>query len=80
MINVILRGKVSQILNDMILAGHANMKSEAIRLAILNFGEHVTEEAMVSAKLDRVNKEIKEGKRKLLNLRDALGAYVEYTK
>jgi hypothetical protein len=78
--NVTLRGKVQQILNDMIVAGYANTKSEAIRLAILNFGEHVTEEAMVSEKLNRINNEIKEGKRKLLNSKEALGVYAKYTK
>ncbi len=78
--NVTLRGKVSQILNDMVTAGYANTKSEAIRLAILNFGEHVTEEATVSEKLNRINKEIKEGKRKLLNSKQALGTYAKYVK
>jgi len=64
----------------MVAAGYANTKSEAIRFAILNFGEHVSEEAMVSERLSRINKDIKEGKRKLLNSKEALGTYAKYTK
>ena len=79
--NVTLRGRVSQILEDMIAAGYANTKSEAIRLAILNFGEkHVDEGLMVKAKIDKINKEIKGGKRKLLNSKKALGDYAKYAK
>ena len=78
--NVTLRGRVRQILDTMIERGYANTKSEAIRLAILNFGEHFTEEALVNEKLDRINKEIKEGKRKLLNSKEALGVYAKYVK
>jgi Arc/MetJ-type ribon-helix-helix transcriptional regulator len=77
--NVILRGKVHQMLEDMISEGYANTKSEAIRLAILTFGEqHNVEETMVKKKLDRINKEIREGKRKTLNSKEALGTYAKY--
>ena len=37
--NVNLRGKVLQILEDIVAEGYANTKSEAIRLAILEFGK-----------------------------------------
>ena len=79
--NVNLRGRVRQILDDMISAGYANTKSEAIRLAIINFGEkHVSEEAMEERKLNRFEREIKEGKRKLLGSREALGVYAKHVK
>ncbi len=79
--NVTLRGRVRQILDNMVQEGYANTKSEAIRLAILNFGEeHIEEEVMVKAKLDKINKEIKEGKRKLLSSKEALGVYAKYVK
>lgn len=79
--NVTLRGRIRQILDTMIKEGYANTKSEAIRLAILNFGEdHISEEIMVKEKLDRIDKEIKEGKRKVLNSKEALGVYAKYVK
>ena len=76
-----LRGRIRDILDSMIKEGYANTKSEAIRLAILNFGEeHIDEEIMVKEKLDRIDKEIKEGKRKVLNSKEALGVYAKYLK
>ncbi len=79
--NVTLRGKTRQILDDMIAEGYANTKSEAIRLAILSFGdEHQVEEAMVKKKLDRINSEIRERKRKLIGTREALGVYAKHVK
>jgi Arc/MetJ-type ribon-helix-helix transcriptional regulator len=72
--NVTLRGRVSQVLDFLVEKGYANTKSEAIRLAILNYGEEV----MVKRKLDRIDREIKEGKRKALNAREALGEYAKY--
>ncbi|GEM_PF-3590664 len=35
---------------------------------------------LVNGKLDRINREIKQGKRKLLNSEEALGEYVKYLK
>lgn len=79
--NVTLKGRVQQILDVMVKEGYANTKSEAIRFAILSFGEeHVSEEIVVKEKLDRINKEIKEGKRKVLKSKEALGAYAKYVK
>jgi Arc/MetJ-type ribon-helix-helix transcriptional regulator len=76
-----LRGRILQILDDMIEEGYANTKSEAIRFAILNFGEkHIKEEIMVKEKLDRIDKEIREGKRKALGSKEALGVYAKYVK
>ena len=79
--NVTLRGKTRQILDDMIAEGYANTKSEAIRLAILSFGdEQQVEKAMVKKKLDRINSEIRERKRKLIGTREALGVYAKHVK
>lgn len=79
--NVTLRGKTRQILESMIAEGYANTKSEAIRLAILSFGdEHRVEEVMVRKRLDRINNEIREGKRKLVGKKAALGIYAKHVK
>jgi len=74
--NVILRGITRTILDHMVEKGYANTQSEAIRLAIINFGkEHFDEIAMVNNKLDLIDNEIKSGKSKLLNVDEALGKY-----
>ncbi len=79
--NVTIRGRIQQILDSMVKEGYANTKSEAIRLAILQFGdEHIGEEIMVNEKLDKIDREIREGRRKTLSSKGALGAYVKYVK
>ena len=79
--NVIFKCKSSQIINEMVAKGYANTKSEAIRLAVITFGrEHLSEVELVNRKLDRLDKEISEGKRKLLTPEEALGEYAKYLK
>ncbi len=79
--NVILRGKTKEILEDMVEDGYANTQSEAVRLAIINFGEdHFNEEEMVNRKLDLIDEQIKKGKRKLLKADKGLGKYAKYLK
>ncbi len=79
--NVTLRGRVQQILDIMIEEGYANTKSEAIRLAILDFGEkRANEWLLVKEKLDTIDNEIREGRRQVLNARQALGAYAKHVK
>jgi Arc/MetJ-type ribon-helix-helix transcriptional regulator len=79
--NVTLRNRMLQILDIMVKEGYANTKSEAIRIAILNFGEkYIGEEVLVEARLDRIDSEIKAGKRRLLNTKEALGEYAKYVK
>lgn len=79
--NVNLRGRIEQILNDMVREGYANTKSEAIRLAILTFGErHADEQSLVKEKLDKIDREISEGKRGVLSAKDALGSYAKHVK
>ena len=65
----------------MIEEGYANTKSEAIRLAILDFGEkRVNEGLLVKEKLDTIDNEIRGGRRRVLNARQALGVYAKHVK
>lgn len=79
--NVILRGKTKEIAETMVEEGYANTQSEAIRLALVDFGQHhLGEVELVNKKLDKIDQEIKEGKRKLLKADEALGSYAKYAK
>ncbi len=79
--NVILRGKTKEIVKSMVEEGYANSQSEAVRMAIIDFGQHhLSEVEMVNKKLDRLDQEIKSGKRKLLNADEALGEYAKHLK
>ena len=79
--NVALRGKTKEIVETMVEEGYANTQSEAVRLAIIKFGEeHLGEEEMVSNKLDRIDAQISSGKRKLLNAKQALGVHAKHLK
>ena len=79
--NIVLRGRTKQILESMVEEGFANTRSEAVRLAVISFGEeHFSEEELVNRKLDVLDGKIKEGKRKLLNADQALGSYSKYLK
>ena len=79
--NVILRGKTKEIAETMVEEGYANTQSEAVRLALVDFGQHYLGEVeQVNKKLDKIDQEIKEGKRKLLNTDEALGSYAKYAK
>lgn len=79
--NVILRGKTKDIVKTMVEEGYVNSQSEAIRLALVNFGERFLGEVeIVNRKLDRIDQDIKVGKRKLLDSGQALGEYAKYLK
>ena len=79
--NVTLRGRTKEIVESMVEEGFANTQSEAIRLAIVNFGEKcLGETELVNRKLDRIDLEISAGKRKLLNAKQALGKYSKHLK
>lgn len=79
--NVILKGKTKAIAETMVEKGFANTQSEAVRLALVNFGkEFLSEELMVNRKLDFIDREIKDGRRKLLNADQALGKYAKHLK
>ncbi len=79
--NVDFRGRTKQVLESMVEKGYANTQSEAARLAIIQFGEeHFSEVELVNKTLDRIDQDIKEGKRKLLNADQALGKYAKHLK
>jgi len=79
--NVDFRGRTKQILENMVGEGYANTQSEAARLAIIQFGEeHFNEVELVNRKIDRIDQDIKAGKRKLLNADQALGEYAKHLK
>ncbi|MFH0714383.1 MAG: hypothetical protein V1847_02200 [Candidatus Diapherotrites archaeon] len=76
--NVILKGKTKAIVETMVEEGYANSQSEAIRLAIVNFDKDRMKEAdLVNQKLDRIDRDIQSGKRKLLTAKQALGKYAK---
>jgi Arc/MetJ-type ribon-helix-helix transcriptional regulator len=79
--NVILKGKAKLIAQTMVKEGFANSQSEAVRLALFNFGkECLTEDELVAKKMDRIDQEVKSGKRKLLSEKEALGKYADLLK
>jgi Arc/MetJ-type ribon-helix-helix transcriptional regulator len=79
--NVNLRGKALQALENMVAEGYANTKSEAIRLAILNFGRKASSaDELVERKLDKIDREISAGRRKLLNADEAMGRYAKHVR
>ncbi len=79
--NVILRGRTKEILETMVEEGFANSQSEAIRMAIVDFGQHyLSETELVNRKLDLIDQGIKTGKRKLLGAGQALGRHSKYVK
>ncbi|MBU2100293.1 hypothetical protein KKG83_03315 [Candidatus Micrarchaeota archaeon] len=79
--NVIFRGKTKEILESMVKEGYANTQSEAVRLAVIDFGEHhLSEVELVNRKLDKLNKDIEEGKSRLLDPKEALGKYAKFLK
>lgn len=78
---MVLRGRTKQIVETMVDKGYANSQSEAVRMAIVDFGQHHLSEAeLVNRKLDRIDQDIKVGKRRLLNADEALGEYSKHVK
>lgn len=79
--NVILKGKAKEIAQTMVKEGFANSQSEAVRLALFNFGkECLKEDELIAQKMDQIDQEIKSGKRKLLSEKEALGKYADLLK
>jgi len=79
--NVTFRGRTKEVLESMVEKGYANTQSEAARLAVIQFGEeHFDEVALVNRKLDKLNKDIEEGKSRLLTPEEALGKYAKFLK
>lgn len=79
--NVVLKGVADEILEKMIDKGYATTKSEAIRLALITFDkENLTENELVTRKLDEIDYQIKKNKRTLLNDAQAFAEYAKYIK
>jgi len=82
-LNMKLEGYPEEILEEMVHKGIASSKTEAIRLALLHYNEHFGIKAMdqyledraVIKKIQHMEKEVKEGKRKTLTEEEALGKY-----
>ncbi len=78
-----LEGLPEEILEEMVHKGIASNKTEAIRLALLHYNEHFgirvmkqyLEDQSVIKKITAMEKEVKEGKRKVLSEEDVLKKY-----
>ncbi len=76
-------GFPEHLINRMIELGLASTKTEAIKLAILDYNEHhkidsleqYIEDMMAVKKMRQVDKEIEEGKSKVLSEKDVLKKY-----
>lgn len=82
-LNMKLEGFPEEILNEMVHKGIASNKTEAIRLMILDYNkqygikkmdEYLEDQAIIK-KIKTMEKEVKEGKRKVLNEEDVLKKY-----
>ncbi len=73
--NISLTGIPLEIINKMVKLGFARTRSEAIRYAILYFGETkhlLDEDLLVKRKLDKIDKEISRGRRRTISYKEAL--------
>jgi len=82
-LNMKIDGFPEEILEEMVNKGIASNKSEAVRLALLHYNEHFRIKAMeqyledqaVIKKMKQMDKEVKEGKRKVLSEEEVLKKY-----
>lgn len=75
-----LEGMQEMILNKLMEMGFYKTKSEAIRAAVLGLGKEYKviqelEDELVIKKLQKIDKEIKEGKRKLVSFEEVAKQY-----
>lgn len=83
MINLKIEGLSEEIVNELVDKRVVSNKSEAIRLMILDYNEHhgiktvsqYLEDRAVIKKIQSMEKEVKEGKRKILHEEDVLKKY-----
>lgn len=81
MINLKLEGFPEEILNLMVERKIASNKTEAIRLALFHYNEHFKikemrqylEDELVVRKIQAMEKDVKQGKKKMLSAKEALG-------
>ncbi len=70
-------GFPEEVINEMLAKKIATNKTEAIRVAIMDYNEHHQlkrlSEPLAVKKMRQIDKEIKEGKRKVLTAKEALG-------
>ena len=85
LINIKLDGFPETILNRMVELGIASNKTEAIRLALMDYNEHhclkkierYVEDEMAIRKMGEIDKQISEGKRKVVGAKKAMGKYAK---
>ncbi len=78
-----LEGFPEHLIERMMELGLASSKTEAVKLAVLDFNEHhkiesieqYIEDGMAVKKMKQIDKEIKEGKRTILSEKDVLKKY-----
>lgn len=70
-------GDVAETIEMMISRGRAASKTEAIRLAVIDYREHhlsqEIEDELAVRKMQKIDEEIAKGKRKVLSAKEALG-------
>ncbi len=83
MLNLRIEGLVEEVINELVRTGIASSKSEAIRLTILHYNEdygikpirEFINDELAIAKMQRIDREIEAGKKKLLTKKDILAKY-----
>ncbi len=75
-----IEGFPEEVINEMLAKKIATNKTEAIRLAIMDYNEHhqlkrlgYETDKLAVKKMQQIDKEIEQGKRKVLNAKQALG-------
>jgi len=81
-INLKLNGVAENIVQEMITQGYAGSKTEAIRMALVSFKDKFLdkkelENELVVRKMSQIDKEINDGKIKLVSAKDAAKKYPE---
>ncbi|NYZ76762.1 hypothetical protein H0O02_00410 [Candidatus Micrarchaeota archaeon] len=82
-LNLKIEGLPEQIVEELVAKGIASNKSEAIRLMILHYNEHFgiksmrqyLDDELAVKKMQKIDKEIEGGKRKVLTEKEVLKKY-----
>jgi Arc/MetJ-type ribon-helix-helix transcriptional regulator len=81
-INLKLTGVPVEVIEETIKCGYAASKTEAIRLALISFKDKLAkqklEDELAVRKMQQMDEDIKSGKAKVLNSKEALGEYEKY--
>ena len=77
-----LTGDVEEIIEIMMRRGHAASKTEAIRIALLDYRQHhlkqLEEDELAVKRMQGIDEQIASGKRKKISVKEALGKYSEH--